>query len=67
MDKFSKRIKELRKLNNFTQTEIANKLSITLRQYQKYENGEVKPKYETLIKLSLIYNISLDYITGLKD
>ena len=26
MDKFCKRIKELRKLNNYTQTEVANKL-----------------------------------------
>lgn len=63
---YSDKIKEIRIKNNLNKKEIAEKLGISARTYAKYENGESKIPIKILIKLCLYYNISADYILGLK-
>ena len=58
------KLKELRKQNNLTQTEVANKLFLTQNGYSSYENGRTEPNIETLCKLADLYNVSLDYLVG---
>jgi DNA-binding XRE family transcriptional regulator len=49
--KLSKKIKQLRKLNNCTQKEFAKLLGIGYTTFQKYETGAVFPRFEWLQKI----------------
>ena len=59
-------LKELRKVNNKTQLDLANFLNIAKSTYCGYEIGTSEPNLETLNKLADFYNVSLDYLTGRK-
>ena len=56
------RIKFLREELNLTQQELANKLNGAKSTVAMYENETRKPSLEILIKLSEIFNCSIDYI-----
>ena len=56
----SQRLKELRKVNNYTQDYVAAVIGTTRQTYSHYETGRRKPSTETLYKLSGLYNISVD-------
>ncbi len=56
------KLKELRKRNNLSQQEIANKLGINNVTYYGYEKGRSEPSIKTLIQLADIYGVSLDYL-----
>jgi len=58
------RLKELRKRNNWTQQEIAEKLKITRSAYAHYEKNRKTPTIETLKMLADIYQTSIDYLVG---
>lgn len=55
-----KKLKELRKGENLTQRELADKLGIGRVNYTRYETDAVRPDYETLLLLADFYNVSLD-------
>ncbi len=56
----SQRLKELRKVYNYTQDYVAAVIGTTRQTYSHYETGRRKPSTETLYKLSGLYNISVD-------
>jgi len=56
------RLKELRINSAYSQMQLAQHLNISQPAYSKYEKGETEPNCETLIKLSRLYNVSIDYI-----
>ncbi|MCL2055137.1 MAG: helix-turn-helix domain-containing protein [Oscillospiraceae bacterium] len=62
----SLRLKELRKIHNVTQKQVAAAISITERNYQRLESGE-NPNYCTLNALADYFNVSIDYIVGRSD
>ncbi|MCI9310766.1 MAG: helix-turn-helix transcriptional regulator [Lawsonibacter sp.] len=64
---FNERLKLLRKEQGLTQTQVADKLSVTLRNYQRFEADGSTPNYVNLIKIADIFNVSLDYLTGRTD
>ncbi len=55
-----KKLKELRKSFGLTQEELATNINISRVNYTRYENGKVRPDYETIIKIADYYDISLD-------
>ena len=59
--------KSLRKTNNLSQAEVAKKLGITQQAYANYERGVRQADYETLSKLSAIFDVSIDYLLGRTD
>lgn len=61
------RIKILREELNMTQQELADKLDGAKSTVAMYEKGDRKPSMEILIKLSDIFNCSIDYILGKSD
>ena len=61
---FSKRLKELRSMYGYTQTQVANMLNIKQQSYIRYEYGTGEPNLQTLVMLSEIYNVSIDYLLG---
>lgn len=52
----------LRKSNNYTQEELAGKLDISRQAVSKWETGITIPDLEVLLKLSKLYNISINDI-----
>lgn len=67
MDKSSlpQHLKDLRKEYGYTQKFIAAYLNMTRQAYSNYETGKRTPDYNTLTKLSQLYNIQIDHL--LKD
>lgn len=61
---FSDRLRMLRKASNMTQKQVAQKLSIDRSTYAYYEIDKTKPDYETLMRISRIFNVSVDYLLG---
>lgn len=60
------RLKDLREDNDYTQTQIAKILFITQQQYSLYEKGTREIPVSMLIKLAELYQVSVDYLLGLK-
>lgn len=56
------RIKLLREEFNMTQQELADKLDGAKSTIAMYEKGDRKPSLEVLMKLSSIFNCSIDYL-----
>lgn len=46
------RLKELRKVKNVTQKQVAEAINITERNYQSFEYRNTKPNYDNLIALA---------------
>lgn len=64
---FSDRLKKLRKNKKKTQQDMADFLGISRQGYAKYENGHAEADYETLNKLSNLFNVTTDYLLGSTD
>ncbi|MBO9598362.1 MAG: helix-turn-helix transcriptional regulator [Cohnella sp.] len=58
------RLRALRHQKNISQGEVARYIGITRSAYSHYEINNRQPVYETLIKLSAYFDVSLDYIIG---
>ena len=61
---FGLHLKELRKLRNVTQRQLANDIGASERGIQQYELGERKPNYDMLIALANYFGVSIDYLVG---
>ncbi|MBQ4072019.1 MAG: helix-turn-helix transcriptional regulator [Clostridia bacterium] len=61
------RLRDLREDHDYTQREIADVLHIKQNTYSQYENGQRQIPIDFLIKLSLFYDVSTDYILELTD
>lgn len=57
-------IKAARERSNKTQKECADRLSITLRAWQGYEQGIREPKYEILLRIADLFGVTTDYLLG---
>lgn len=66
MIKISDRLRLVRKQQGLSQVEIAEKLGITTRTYQNYEQGVTKLPAEELYKLVLLFGISADDFFGIE-
>ncbi|MBQ4111056.1 MAG: helix-turn-helix transcriptional regulator [Clostridia bacterium] len=58
------RIAELRKEKHLNQVGLALKLNVSQKMISSYESGIHQPSIDTLIKMSEIFNTSVDYIIG---
>ncbi len=54
----------LRKLNGYSQEQVAEKIGITRQAYAKWEQGLTTPDVEKAAMLANLYGISLDELTG---
>lgn len=60
-------IKELREDRDLSQQKIAEILETTQQVYSRYENGVNEMPIRHLITLCKFYNVSADYVLGLKN
>lgn len=65
--KIGKRILELRKKQNITQEQLAEKLDVTRQTISNWELGETSPNSEQLIELADIFEVSVDELLGHKN
>ncbi len=63
----SKKIKSIRKLRNFTQETVAEKLGISTYSYAKIERGETDVKYSRLQQIAKIMGIQLEDLFSMDD
>ncbi len=61
------RIRELREAKKLKQKELAQILNCSQQVYSNYELGQRDIPTATLIRLSQIYQVSVDYILGLSE
>lgn len=61
------RIKELRNEKGLLQSDVAEYIGKSERIVGFYEKGERDPNTDTLIKLSELFDVSIDYILGKSD
>ena len=61
------RIKESRKISGYTQKQVAGILLMTQQQYSRFENGIFELSYSQLIQISKLFDVSIDYLLGLKQ
>ena len=58
--KLNEKIYEYRKLNRWSQEELADKLEVSRQTISKWEVGKNIPELEKLIKLAELFDISVD-------
>lgn len=61
------KIKDLREDRDLLQKEMAEKLNVSQTNYSKYELGKINIHIETLKKMAIILNTSIDYLLGLTN
>ncbi|MFU0832080.1 MAG: DNA-binding helix-turn-helix protein [Oscillospiraceae bacterium] len=64
---FGYRLRELRKSKHLTQTQVAKRLNLSKATISGYENNIKTPSLDVLVKLSILYGVSADYILGLEN
>jgi transcriptional regulator with XRE-family HTH domain len=60
----SDRLKDLRKENNMTQSDLGKILGVGKTTISMYENGNSTPNDEIKIKIAEHFDVSLDYLLG---
>ena len=61
------RIKELRSAVGWNQVELSKRLGVTKQTISNWENENIQPSIEMLIRLSAIFHVTTDYLLGLED
>ncbi len=63
----STRLKLLRHAGRMTQQDVSDMLDVSRSAYTYYERDRSKPDFDTLITLSKIFGVSIDYLVGLSN
>ena len=61
------RINELRTALGWSQVKLAEKLNISKQTVSNWENDNIQPSIEMLIRLAKLFHVSTDYLLGLND
>lgn len=59
---FGDKLSALRREQNYTQEQLADLLGVSRQSVSKWESGAAYPETEKLIRLSTLFNCSLDYL-----
>ena len=61
------RINELRLALGWSQVELAKILKVSKLTVTNWENDNIQPSIEMLVRLSKIFNVATDYLLGLDE
>ena len=64
---FNERLRALRKERGMPQAEVAEKISIAYRNYQRLEANGNTPNFSNLVQLADLFDVSMDYLAGRTD
>ena len=62
-----KNLKQLRIEKGISQQQLADKIGVSQQSVNKYENHNVEPDIDTLVRIADIFNTSVDYLIGHTD
>ena len=61
------RICELRAHLGWSQVELSRRLRVSKQTVSNWENDNIQPSIEMLVRLSKIFGVTTDYLLGLED
>lgn len=59
------RICELRTASGWSQVDLAKKLGVAKQTVSNWENENIQPSIEMLVRLARLFNVTTDYLLGL--
>lgn len=62
-----KNLRKLREESGISQKALADAIGVSQQSINKYENHNIEPDIETLIRMADFFNTSIDYIVGHTD
>lgn len=60
------RIYELRTAYGWSQVELAKRLGVAKQTASNWENDNIQPSIDMLVRLSKLFNVTTDYLLGLE-
>ena len=63
----NERIRKLRLERNWSQVDLAKRLNVTKQSVSNWENDNIQPSIDMLMKLTGVFSVSADYLLGLED
>ena len=64
---FDERIKELRLSLGINQVEFGKKIGVSKQCVSNWENGNIQPSIDVLVRIATTFSVSTDYLLGLND
>lgn len=58
------RLKALRKKHHYSQEFVSEKLDVERSTYSRYESNAIQPSFDSLQRLSELYQVSIDYLVS---
>lgn len=62
-----KRINELRTAFSWNQVQLAERLNISKQTVSNWENDNIQPSIEMLMRIAKLFHVSTDYLLGLEN
>lgn len=59
---FSEKLLTLRKANDLTQEQLAEKLDVSRQSISKWESGQATPDLDKIVAISAIFDVTTDYL-----
>lgn len=63
----NEQIRELRNIRGISQIQLASKLGVTKQSISNWENDNILPSIEMLVKIANFFEVSTDYLLGLDN
>lgn len=60
-------IKSFRLARHMTQEQLARKLDVTKQAVSNWENSNIQPSVDMVMKIAALFHTSTDYLLGLSD
>ena len=60
-----RRLRALRQARKMRQVDLARRLGVTKQSVSNWENDNIQPSIEMLVKLSKTFSVTTDYLLGL--
>ena len=64
---FGEIIKKMRTAHNLNQVQLANALNVSKQTVSNWENNNIQPSIDMLVKISRFFSVSTDYLLELDD
>ncbi|MFR7821203.1 helix-turn-helix transcriptional regulator [Candidatus Pseudoruminococcus sp.] len=61
------RVRDLRKARNITQVQLAKTLCVSKQSVSNWENNNILPSVEMLVRIAKYFSVSTDYLLYLDD
>lgn len=63
----NQQIRVLRQARGISQVELAKRLGVTKQSVSNWENDNIQPSVEMVVKLAGVFSVSTDYLLGLEQ